>query len=238
MNRRDFRGFLCQLNLIDGMLIEKIGIDLAYAEEMRHNRRRLQLYKWMGFAFSMFWTAVPVILYGAVSIILFFGLLACYKLILIFEAIPMYLLALHYYRVVTYIEAMNRRYRLINRFIYDFAKHRSQSNTFEMDAECMKIYDLREVCQMLCSTCREVNRLFQWSFLLTTFNDFANFTLFIYFFLRLDRPYIAIVVGIRIIPRLVQLISFASVCELTTLKVRSIVKSFDTRYGGDMNASE
>lgn len=136
---------------------------------------------------------------------------------------------IHFYRVITYIDIVRRRYGLINQCITkvhsfedsEFIEKSDEIQGFlNSDHSFKKLQDIQRVCRLLYKASQSINDSFGWSLLLCVFQSFLYFAVFLYIIIR--SKYFEQAQNVLLcvdIPYLNNMVSLATVCEFAKKEV-------------------
>lgn len=140
---------------------------------------------------------------------------------------------LHFYRVVTFVDTVRRRYHLINDCITslhsvdegEFLERADEIRDFLNSSQSFeKLLIIRRVCRLLYSASHSINDLFGWSLFLCIFLNFLCLTVFVYAMLCNNFDGNFYMLMSLLIPQLNNMISLATVCEFTKFEVIFVSK--------------
>lgn len=222
------RKFIEDLMEIDKQFERRLNINLQYSNQKRQNIQRF--IRWMAITLMM-GLVYPVVglVGGALFVFLMSPLVGAYcKLNM----------SLRVYQYTTFVDMINFRYSLINKYINEF-----YAKSFDQDfskqpfflvkpfigqgakVNYQQIQSLREICRSLNTLSRQVNELFSVSLSLCILFDFCGFFA-IYDALKSTFVYENVVLGCVVACDLVSsvnnLVSMAIVCAKASEEVRSI----------------
>lgn len=159
---------LHQINSIDFIMEQTIGIDLNYPQYKRINL--IRTIRW-----STLLTIIPVINYMILST---YNTLAHRWWLML--NLSMFFCSMRYYHATTFIDIIYQRFKKINDFVTSF--HSNDINGFELNIEFEKLYNIRYVCDLLSEASDRINNIFKLSILFTILNDFLQTLINCYWF--------------------------------------------------------
>lgn len=231
MTRSTLKRFPKQIAFIDSVMRGQIGIDMRLDSEKNTIRRRL--ISWLLLTCVMYYSCIALEMYyyrpkGNVNITVgwVFGVFLTATIV---PLSPFIILELYFYRIVTFIDMVCHRYRLLNKCLRNF--HHFTANDFliksdkvrellNSDKSFNKLLQIRRVYRLLYWTSNDINDLFGWSLLVCIFFYFCCFFVIGYLVIVFEKAEHASIVSLTIFMSLNHIISLASACHLTSDEVR------------------
>lgn len=237
IKRQELKQFPIRIALIDSIIRRQLCIDMRSNEEKR--LVYLRFFGWISITLVPFVSMVFMTTYynmiGLLSkwesykfaLALLVAMIVCVVLILP----PFIVMDLHFYRIVTYIDMVRYRYRLINECLREFHtfsasdsidKHEEIRAFLNSNEPFNKLRKIRRLYRVLFMTNRGINDLFGGSLLVCIFFYFNCFYLVGYLLVVYEDIKDISMVSMTIFSSLNHVISLATICQLTSDEVRFI----------------
>lgn len=223
------KAFDFQIICIDAIMQHDLNIDIKLDAEKKEMRWRFIWWNFISILtiFCFFVTYLKTIASSETQFIVY--AFACISLTIVMFGPLIIVIQIHFYRVITFIDMVRRRYCLINQCIanfhsfegIDFIKRDDEIKEFlNSDHSFEKLQNIRRVCRLLYTSIESINESFGWSLLLCVFQSFLYFAVFVYIILR--SRYFEQARNILLcadIPYLNNMMSLATVCEFAKQEV-------------------
>lgn len=232
----NLKHFVRQIKNIDVIMHQQLRINMR--ADIQRNHIRDQFWRWIRVTFytacAQYFIAVLVQFETEVfkppaqrQSVFFLGFIATIRM-----DIPLFIMQLYFFRIVTFVNMLKYRYRLINQSIRSFhtftdldclTKYGEVRDFLNSDQSLQKLHDIRIVCRLLYTASDSINDLFKWSLLVCLFYEFMSFTVIGYLFFVTKAFYAFAVFALHfVIPSIIQIVSLTNACELTSQEVWSI----------------
>lgn len=230
----NLKRFIQQIRIIDTIMHQRLSIDLR-ADIQRHLiRKRFRRWTRVTFYTACGQYAVAVLMHyerehlkpvAERQSVCFLGFIDTIR-----HGIPLFMIQLYFFRIVTFINMVKYRYRLINECVCTFhafteldylTKYGEVCDFLNSEQSVQKLLDIRNVCRLLYTASDSINDLFKWSLLVCLFYEFMSFTVICYLFFVTGSFEMFFVFALHyLMPSAIQIISLSNVCELTSQEVR------------------
>lgn len=227
MKRNKLKEFELKITSIDSILKQELYIDMDY--DMERKRMRWRFIRFV-VVYSFTWFLVFYLLPPRQTSKL--GYFIYFLNMMIGFGPTSIVLQLYFYRIVTFIDALRRRFSLINECINNFhnfaeldflEKSVEIGDALNSDQLYKKLLNIRRACRALYSASELINDLFGWSLFFCIFQTFVYLSVLIYLLLCNERQQnITYVMWIYIIPHFNNTVSLATICEFAVQEVNSL----------------
>lgn len=141
-------------------------------------------------------------------------------IIIVRISFPLIIIQLYFYRLVTFIDMLNHRYRMINCYLRSFNPHENMSGYFSRCPSVYELYNLQRANRLLQSSANSITDLFERSLFVCFFYIFICFTLLGYIFMAInDQTFPAFMISIYLVPGILQVFTLADICQQTSDEV-------------------
>lgn len=199
IRRKSLEQFPIQIAFIDSIMRRQLCIDMKRDEEK--SRTRCRLINWFVIMFGTFFS-MTIYAFFHISTQSAGGTNSLTKVLLIVSVAyaiivlpPFIVILLHFYRVVTFIDIVRYRYRLINDCLrnfhnftnWDFHNKPDEIRVFLNSSKSFeKLRTIIRISRMLYTTSQCINDLFGWSLMVCIFFNFNCFYIIAYLLLAID----------------------------------------------------
>lgn len=224
------KSFASKIHCIDAIMQQDLNINMKI--DVERSELRWRFLRWNFISISIlvcFFISCPPANYTGRDASRSLVLLEYFVAVIMFFGPFVIVIQLHFYRVVTFVEVVRRRYHLINACIIGFhnfdgieflEKNDDVRRFLNTDQSLKNLRNIRRTCQLLYSASQSINDLFGWSLFLCIFQSLAVFSVIIFTILcsNYDERARNIVMALNI-PYLNNVISLATACEFATQEV-------------------